>query len=65
MMIDEKKILELYNAVMLWLVTTTKQAAAEEKWTKQMTSDEDDEGDKSIELNKDADWPDEFQDDWE
>ena len=64
MMIDEKKILELYNALMQWLTASTKQATAEEKWTKQMTFDEDEDGEEPIELNKDADWPDEFREEW-
>ena len=65
MMIDEKKILELYNALMQWLTASTKHATAEEKYTKSMTFDEDEDDDKSIELTKDADWPDEFQEEWE
>ncbi len=62
MMIDDKQWKELYNAIMMWLAAATKQASAEEKWTKQLTRDEDEE---EIQLDMDDDWPDEFQDEWE
>ena len=41
MMIDDKQWQKLYNAIMKWLAASTKQATTDEKWTKQMTFDED------------------------
>ena len=62
MMIDDKQWKELYNAIMMWLAAATKQASTEEKWTKAMMMDEDEE---EIQLDMNEDWPGEFQDEWE
>ena len=61
MMIDDKQLKDLYNAIMLWLTAATKQASTEEKWTKAMMMDEDEE---EIQLDMNEDWPGEFQDEW-
>ena len=65
MIIDDKQWQKLYNAIMKWLAASTKQATTDEKWTKQMTFDENENDEEEIQLNMKEDWSDEFQNEWE